>query len=64
VQGFVALHVPRQAGSTDALVCNCRAETVPAKRTAMVIAAKKEFWDIFFMMRLPFNSRPDEYARP
>jgi hypothetical protein len=30
----------------------------------MVIAAKKKFWDIFFMMRLPFNSRPDEYARP
>lgn len=55
MQGFVALHVPRQAGSTDAWVRNCRAETVPAQRTAMVIAAKKKFWDSLFMTRLSFN---------
>jgi len=55
VQGFVALHVPRQAGSTDAWVRSCRAETVPTQRTAMIIAAREKFWMVFFILFLPFN---------
>jgi hypothetical protein len=41
LQGFVALHVPVQAGTRLGFLCNWRAETVPAQRTAVTIAASK-----------------------
>jgi hypothetical protein len=49
VQGFIALQVPRQTGSTDAWVRNWRAETVPAQRTATAIADRNIF-SIFLLM--------------
>jgi hypothetical protein len=41
LQGFVALQVPVQAGTRLGFFCNCRAETVPAQRTAVTITASK-----------------------
>jgi hypothetical protein len=48
LQGFVALHVPVQAGSRLADVRSCRAETVPAQRTPMASAVKNI--DLIFMI--------------
>jgi hypothetical protein len=50
LQGLVALHVPVQVGSRLGFFCNCRAETVPAQRTAMIIAANEKFWMVFLMI--------------
>jgi hypothetical protein len=51
LQGLVALHVPRQAGNKLAAFpsCNCRAERVPAHRTAIAITASDRFWILFFV---------------
>ena len=53
-QGWVALHVPLQAKPLGALR-NCRAETVPAHRTAMAMAASEKFWIVFLMIDFTFN---------
>jgi hypothetical protein len=55
VQGFVALHVPRQTGSRLACFCNCRAETVPAQRTAVAIAARNVFLILLLMIHSHFQ---------
>jgi len=39
LHGWVALQRPLQTPIRPALLCSCRAETVPAKRTAVTIAA-------------------------
>src|SRR5215831_17583778 len=49
LQGLVALQLPLHVPIL-ALVCNCRAETVPAHKTAAVIAARNVFWMIFLPM--------------
>jgi hypothetical protein len=46
--GWVALHVPPQVNPL-ALLLSCRAETVPAQRTATAITASDRFWIFFFM---------------
>jgi hypothetical protein len=50
LQGFVALQVPVQAGNRLDFFCNCRAETVPAQRTAIITAANEKFWIVFLMI--------------
>ena len=55
VQGFIALHVPRQTGSRLACFCNCRAETVPAQRTAVAITARNAFLIVLLMIHSPFQ---------
>jgi hypothetical protein len=49
LQGFVALQLPLHVPIL-AVVFNCRADTVPAHKTAAVIAAKNVFWMIFLPM--------------
>jgi hypothetical protein len=39
LHGWLALQRPLQTPIRPALLCNCRAETVPAKRTAVTITA-------------------------
>jgi len=39
--------LPPQVASALGLVCNCRAETVPAQRTAAAIAARNVFLTAF-----------------
>jgi hypothetical protein len=51
-QGWVALHVPPQVNPL-AWLRNCRAETVPALRTAMTMIQNRRGWMVFFMM-FPF----------
>jgi len=46
--------LPPQVASALGLVCNCRAETVPAQRTAAAIAARNVFLAAF---RLPATGR-------
>jgi len=55
LHGLVALHVPLQTGSRLADVCNCRAETVPAQRTAVTIAANNVFLIVLLMVHSPFR---------
>ncbi|HET9165506.1 MAG TPA: hypothetical protein VFP11_05885 [Candidatus Angelobacter sp.] len=47
-QGRVELQVPPQAKPLES-VCNWRAETVPAHRTATAMTANDRFWIFFFM---------------
>src|SRR5579864_166616 len=56
VQGFVALQVPRQTGSTDAWVRNWRAETVPAQSTAVKMTASNVFLMVFLLRIFAFLS--------
>jgi hypothetical protein len=52
-QGCVALQLPPQVDPwTPAR--NCRAETVPAQRTAIAMTANNRFWT-FFMAKSPFG---------
>ena len=53
-QGWVVLQVPLQAKPLGSLR-SCRAETVPAQRTAMIIAANEKFWMVFLMICPSFN---------
>lgn len=55
LQGMVALHVPLQTGSKLARVRSCRAETVPAQRTAVAIAARNVFLIVLLMIHTPFQ---------
>jgi len=49
-QCTVALHVvPQAPGKALASFFNCRAETVPIQRTAMMIVANEKFWMVFLM---------------
>jgi hypothetical protein len=54
-QCTVALHVVPQKPMAWESVFNCRAETVPAQRTAMAIAANEKFRMVFFMIGPPFH---------
>ena len=47
-QGCVALQVPPQVNPLTPLR-NCRADTVPAQRTATAITASDRVWIFFFM---------------
>lgn len=53
LQCTVALHAPLQTGSRLAGVRSCRAETVPAQRTAMAIAARNVFLIVLLMVHSP-----------
>jgi hypothetical protein len=53
LQGFVALQVPVQVGSRLGFFCNWRAETVPAQRTAVTMAASNVFLMVFLIIKLP-----------
>jgi hypothetical protein len=56
LQGMVALHVPLHTGSKLAGVRSCRAETVPALRTAATIAASNIFLIVsLLMVHSPFR---------
>ena len=52
-QGRVALQVPLQAKPLGSLR-NCRAESVPAQRTAETIAVKSMVFILLLMLGLPF----------
>jgi hypothetical protein len=54
-QGWVALHVPPQVNPLAPLR-NCRAETVPAQRTVVTIAASNVDLIAFAFMISPFKS--------
>ena len=58
VQCTVALHAPLQTGSKLAGVVSCRAETVPAQRTAVAIAARNVFLIFLLMVHSPFSNTP------
>jgi hypothetical protein len=60
LQGTLTLQLPPQAPSILASACNCRAEIVPAQRTAAVIAANEKLWIIFLMIGLLSTTRPNE----
>jgi hypothetical protein len=51
----VALQRPLQTPISPALLCSCRAETVPAHRTAVTIAASNV--DVIFLLMINFLSR-------
>jgi hypothetical protein len=55
VQCTVVLHAPLQTGSRFVGVRSCRAETVPAQRTAMAIAARNVFLIVLLMIDSPFQ---------
>src|SRR5438270_2179012 len=55
LQCTVVLHAPLQTGSKLAGVRSCRAETVPAHRTAMIIAANEKLWMVFLMINPLFQ---------
>jgi hypothetical protein len=50
LHGFVALQLPLHVPIGLAVAFNCRAETVPAHKTAAAIAARNVFWMIFLPM--------------
>ena len=52
-QGRVALQVPLQAKPLGSFR-NCRAESVPAQRTAETIAVKSMVFILLLMLGLPF----------
>lgn len=56
LHGWVALQRPLQTPTTPGCLCNCRAETVPAKRTPMTSALKSVVL-IFLSMVVPFLFR-------
>jgi hypothetical protein len=49
-QGFVLLHDPWQAANPRLPFFNCRAESVPAQRTAVIIVASNVFLIAFLLM--------------
>jgi hypothetical protein len=54
LHGWVALQRPLQTPISPALLCSCRAETVPAHRTAVTIAASNV--DVIFLLMINFLS--------
>jgi hypothetical protein len=65
LQWTVVLHVPLQTGSKLAGVRSCRAEIVPAQRTAAAIAARNVFLIVLPMIHSPFcnTAEKDEHVR-
>jgi hypothetical protein len=55
LQCTVVLHAPLQTGSKLADVRSCRAETVPAQRTAPAIAARNVLLILLLMIHSPFQ---------
>jgi len=55
--GLVALQVPVQAGNTLGFVCSCRAETLPAHKTAVIKIASDAFLMAFMLMVISFLDR-------
>jgi hypothetical protein len=55
LQCTVVLHVPLQTGSKLIGVRSCRAETVPAQRTAVAIAARNVFLIVLLMVHSSFQ---------
>jgi len=55
LQCTVVLHAPLQTESKLADVRSCRAETVPAQRTAVAMAASNVFLIVFPMVHSPFQ---------
>jgi hypothetical protein len=51
-QGRVALHVPPHVVTPWTPFRNCRAETVPAQRTAVTMAASNVVLMVFFFIKL------------
>jgi len=51
---LVALQVPVQAGNTFGFACNCRAETLPAHKTAVIKIARDAFLMAFMLMIISF----------
>jgi hypothetical protein len=60
LQGLVALHVPLQNGSKLDGVRSCRAETVPAQRTAVASAARNVFLIVLLMIHSSFQYQAEE----
>jgi hypothetical protein len=50
----VALQVPVQAGNILGFACNCRAETLPAHKTAVIKIARDAFLMAFMLMIISF----------
>jgi hypothetical protein len=50
IHGWVMLQVPLQVSDARASVRNCRAETVPAHRTAVIKIASDAFFMAFMLM--------------
>jgi hypothetical protein len=65
LQGLVALQVPVHAGNSLAFICSCRAETVPAQRTAVATAARNVFLIVLLMIHSSFlcYTSEDEYCQ-
>jgi hypothetical protein len=53
LQGLLTPQLPPQVAVSFALICSCRAETVPAHKTPMTSAAKKVDLIFFFMISPP-----------
>jgi hypothetical protein len=51
-QGWVVLHLPLHVVGPCAAFRNCRAETVPAQRTAVSMAASNVILMVFFFIKL------------
>jgi hypothetical protein len=51
---MVALHRPLHTPISPGLLCSCRAETVPAQRTAVAIAARNVFLIVLLMIHSSF----------
>jgi hypothetical protein len=56
-QGLVALQVPVQAGNTLGFVCSCRAERLPAHKTAVIKITSDAFLRAFMLMVISFLDR-------
>lgn len=52
LQGLLTPQLPPQVARPFALLCNCRAETVPAHKTPMTSAAKNI--DLIFLPKIAF----------
>jgi hypothetical protein len=57
LQGLVALQPPPQVANPVASIRSCRAETVPAQRTAAAIAVKTMFLIVLRMVRPPCSNK-------
>ena len=52
LQGLFAPQLPPQVAEAFASLRNCRAETVPAQRTAVTIAIRNVFLMVFLIIKL------------
>jgi hypothetical protein len=56
LHGWVALQRPLQTPTTPALLCSCRAETVPAHKAAIMVTARNV--DLTFLLMVALLSVP------